>query len=239
MSFWSTQTLRSQLPGIVIKYHPNRTKEGVHELSMGSEYLVTQDSQTPDHVREAVVQLKERQSFVIPPGHFGFLLTEEVLNIPDDALGFVSIATKVKFSGLVNISGFHVDPGYKGRLIFAVFNAGPKAVSIRQGDQIFRLWMASLDHPDSRPRRKDGFMDIPSEVANNIGTNLESLQSLSKRLETLNNHVTILKWVAGVAVGLFIAMGAATFAPAFVNYWTSFPEMSSHDAPSTDTHTGK
>jgi hypothetical protein len=40
-------------------------------------------------------------------------------------MAFISMRTAFKFKGLVNISGFHVDPGYKGKLIFAVFNASP------------------------------------------------------------------------------------------------------------------
>ena len=51
--------------------------------------------------------------FTIPPGQFAFLLTEEVVSVPPDALAFISIRAKTKFRGLVNVSGFHVDPGYQ------------------------------------------------------------------------------------------------------------------------------
>ena len=45
--------------------------------------------------------------------------------------------------------GFHVDPGYEGRLVFAVFNAGSVPIVVKQEEPTFLLWYVSLD---SRPR---------------------------------------------------------------------------------------
>ena len=61
---------------------------------------------------------------VIPPGQFGLLITEEVVQVPMDAIAFISIKAGIKFRGLVNVSGFHADPGFSGKLKFAVYNAG-------------------------------------------------------------------------------------------------------------------
>ena len=47
--------------------------------------------------------------------------------------------------GLVNVSGFHVDPGYKGRLKFAVYNAGGSDIKLTRGDAIFLIWFSELD----------------------------------------------------------------------------------------------
>ena len=47
--------------------------------------------------------------------------------------------------GLINVSGFHVDPGYKGKLVFGVFNAGGQPITVRQGEATFLLWYVSLD----------------------------------------------------------------------------------------------
>ena len=51
---------------------------------------------------------------MIPPGQFAFLLTAETVTMPDNAIAFISIKARLKFNGLINISGFHVDPGYRG-----------------------------------------------------------------------------------------------------------------------------
>jgi len=71
------------------------------------------------------------EQFVIPPGQFAYLLTEEVVRIPSSAMGFISLKFGVKGPGLINVSGFHVDPGYWGRLVFSVYNAGPSEARLQ------------------------------------------------------------------------------------------------------------
>ena len=75
----------------------------------------------------------------IEPGEFGLLMTQEYMFVPPDLLGIISIRMTHKQKGLVNISGFHVDPGYYGRLMFSVFNAGPKDVLLRYRDKAFMI----------------------------------------------------------------------------------------------------
>lgn len=38
----------------------------------------------------------------------------------------------LKNSGLVNVSRFHVVPGYKGKFLFEIFNAGPQTATVRR-----------------------------------------------------------------------------------------------------------
>jgi dCTP deaminase len=56
--------------------------------------------------------------------------------------------TGFKGRGLVNVSGFHVDPGYSAPLRFAVFNAGPSTIGVKQGEDCFLIWYADLDRED-------------------------------------------------------------------------------------------
>jgi dCTP deaminase len=49
----------------------------------------------------------------------------------------------------VNVSGFHVDPGYSAPLRFAVFNAGPSTIGIKRGEDCFLIWYADLDREDT------------------------------------------------------------------------------------------
>jgi hypothetical protein len=65
-------------------------------------------------------------------GQFAYLLTEEVVKIPSSAMGLISLKFGVKGPGLINVSGFHVDPGYWGRLVFSVYNAGPSEARLQR-----------------------------------------------------------------------------------------------------------
>ena len=75
--------------------------------------------------------------------------------------------------GLVNVSGFHVDPGWEGPLIFAVFNGGPSPVTVKRLDELFHIWFADLDDAavEGEPKlpKSDG---IGSEVINGLGDRL-------------------------------------------------------------------
>ncbi len=81
-----------------------------------------------------------------------------------------------------NVSGFHIDPGYKGRLVFAVYNAGPSTLPMKYGERLFSLWIADLDSTDDRPRKKAGYDSIPTSLTQGPKT-LSSLASLVERLD--------------------------------------------------------
>ena len=141
--------------------------------------------------------------------------------MPTDAIGFLSIQTDIKFLGLVNISGFHVDPGSKGNIIFAVYNAGPDPVHIKQGDQIFRLWITSLDAVDEEPHSSWSHDSIPSGVVNQISGNLESLQTLAKRIGLMESRLDANRVAVRICAGLFVAILAAHLVIIFRN-WVDF-----------------
>jgi dCTP deaminase len=46
--------------------------------------------------------------------------------------------------GLVNVSGFHVDPGFRGRLKFSVYNAGSESIILGVGERLFPIWFYEL-----------------------------------------------------------------------------------------------
>ena len=65
--------------------------------------------------------------------------------MPDTAIAFISIRASIKFKGLINVSGFHVDPGFRGQLRFAVYNAGSSEIDLDQDERVFMIWFADLD----------------------------------------------------------------------------------------------
>ena len=188
--FWSSQTLLQHLSTIVDPPNPNKVKEACYRLSVGHEVYVTENLSSVGRKRQTVVQLKPNQCFVIDPGHFALMITLESIRMPADALGFLSIQTDVKFRGLVNISGFHVDPGSDGKIKFAVFNAGPSPVHLRQGESIFRLWIADLDAADCNPNNQPLSPNIDVAFVNSISAPLESLQGLAKKVDIIDNKLS-------------------------------------------------
>jgi len=100
------------------------------------------------------------------------------VTVPNTALAFISVRATRKFRGLANVSGFHVDPGYSGRLVFSVFNAGPGSVHLARGDDCFLIWYADLDRTTVLAKTVGGFEDIPTKLINPIAGEIQSLAGL-------------------------------------------------------------
>jgi dCTP deaminase len=102
-------------------------------------------------------------------------------------MGFISVKATYKLKGLVNVSGFHVDPGWSGRLIFTVFNAGPSTIHLERGLDVFLLWIADLDEASERRKSDAGHEGIPPAIIGNITGVVDSIYALEKRVgENIN-----------------------------------------------------
>jgi dCTP deaminase len=136
--------------------------------------------------------LRENEQIVIPPGQFANLLTDEIVEIPSTALGFISVKLRLKQRGLINVSGFHVDPGFRGRLLFSVYNAGANPGIITRGDRAFLLWYASLERATRNlyegSRRLQ--MELSSEDVMRLQGDVASPEALAEKLGALETRLT-------------------------------------------------
>lgn len=190
MAFWSGETLAQKLPTLVNPFAPTAIDCAAYTLHVGAEVYVSPDKDIASPSRHTKQRLNTQDGFTIPPGQFAFLTTQETVEVPDDAIAFISIKARLKFSGLVNISGFHVDPGYKGNLVFSVLNAGPKPLHLTEGQPLFLIWYADLDR-QTREKKKpgDGLSGITPAMINGISGEILSLQSLSDKQRDLEQTI--------------------------------------------------
>ena len=185
MSLWSGDTLEQRLEEqrLVQPFSKNQIDCAAYTLRMGREAYVTPDHRASKSswLKTKILRLNEGEDFVIPAGQFAYLLTEEHVQIPTDAVAFISIKATYKVKGLMNVSGFHVDPGFKGNLIYAVHNAGPSEVRLAQGMDLFLIWYADLDTASEKHFRKT---DEQTSISPNILVSGEilSLQSLQSEI---------------------------------------------------------
>lgn len=179
MAFLSTETLTTTITKFIENGNPNQIKHGAYELSLGRECFVSGSSTHEKRV------LCKGHNVAIPPGQFAVFITEESLTMPDDCLGFISFRNKFKSRGLINVSGFHVDPGYKGRLKFSVYNAGSSVVSLQQGEPTFLIWFARLDQPTKDLYHSEPCEGLASDDMNKIREQVTSLQVLHEKVNTI------------------------------------------------------
>lgn len=227
MAFWGGSRLAEQVPklGIVKPFDESLIDCNAYTLRMGDEYYITPEAgfslrknkkkflKENAYFSDAQGKFVKRgESFTIPPGQFAFLLTEEVVSIPDNLMGWISLRSGIKFKGLVNISGFHVDPGFKGNLIYSVFNAGPSPIPISRGDPLFKLWIAELDGAVVEKyifRSPKPQSEISNSLISEVAREVSSVQQMAERVKALetkyNIVVGILSGIAAIALFLFAA----------------------------------
>jgi dCTP deaminase len=142
----------------------------------------------------------------IEPGEFGILMTHEYLFVPPDLMAFISIRLTHKQKGLVNISGFHVDPGYYGQLMFAVFNAGPNDVPLRYNERVFMIMFNELKEwlpVKLEEGRWYGMENIPVETLSGLRGTSVSVRNLDERIKRLEMAFPV---VVGGVVSVVIAV---------------------------------
>lgn len=200
MAFWGRDRWLDQgkLESVtcpVVPWDEKRVEAAGYRLSIGDEIYVNGES------GKSVRKLSHQEGFVIQPGQFAFILTKEKVYIPNAAIGFISIRASIKFLGLVNVSGFQVNPGFGGNLVFAVFNAGPKFVNLRQSDEIFSLWISDIDSETKEDFEANGKVPnnldkITSDMINGIAGNALTAYQLSEKIDDLKKELAGIKTTA-------------------------------------------
>lgn len=213
MAFLSDSTLEIEIPrnGMITPYNKDYIKYGAYELSLGREVYVTSQKNKTKKV------LSRKEQFTIPAGQTALLLTEEEVKIPPDLIAFISIKFSVKFQGLINISGFHVDPGFKGCLKFSVYNAGSNDIVISQGDHIFLIWFCKLDQPLKNPYAGQHInqKQISNDDVRALYGEVYSPIELKKRVDSLESNI---KYIIGIGAAALLLI----LAPIVSHYWELF-----------------
>lgn len=189
------------------KFKEERLQNASYELTLGDEVYTNNDE-------TKTILSSTNPQFEIRPGQFAVLITNEEISITQKHIGFISLKFGFKFRGLVNISGFHVDPGFKGKLKFSVYNAGSQSIILDRGAPYFVLWISELKsdldeknlyngtHQGQNSINANDIMKIKGEIASPNGL-LEQIRALETRIETESEWR---RWGLRIIIGLLIAL---------------------------------
>jgi dCTP deaminase len=171
-----------------------------YDLSLGEEvYISGEDCPT---------KLSESSPFVsIPRGQFALLMTKEYVKIPKNHFGLISIKFWKKAQGLINVSGFHVDPAFEGKIFFSVFNAGPSDVMLRYGEPTFMIFFYKLRGEVDQPYK--GEIGEKENLPTKLVT---SLKGTSASLSDVDKRVRDLEVTNRIFIGLLAALAAGIIA---------------------------
>ena len=223
MAFWSTQRIEAEQKknALVEPFDPNRIQQGAYELTLSREVLTTPSGEKGSD------QPGAGPTLVIPPGQFALLYTNELITIPANVLSFISIKARIKLKGLVNVSGFHVDPTFRGRLKFSVYNAGNKPIYLHYDQPCFLLWFADLDAPTRDPYdgTHKGQNGLTPEDREQMSESSHSPAALDERIEKLEKR---LNWLAAgivAVIGGVLLPFLVSIAMLLVERWLGEPKL--------------
>lgn len=170
-------------------------QQASYDLRLGAEaYVVGSDL--------PVILDDDEPYLVLKPGQFAMLTTFEKVSVPADHIAFISVRMRYKNQGLVNISGFHVDPTFSGHLKFAVQNVGPADVYLRLREPTFTIFFAELKGTVSKKREPAG-KPIAIEDLHLLGGSSITLAQIKREVDQLRQLLLI---YAPFAVSAFVAL---------------------------------
>jgi dCTP deaminase len=217
--FLGTNDLIQELPSIVVEnFDPKCIKNACYNLRLGNEVYITNAA----NKKKEILDDKNSQA-VIEPGQFALLITKETVLMPDKRIGFITLRFSQKIKGLINVSGFHVDPGFHGKIVFSVYNAGPTTIHLDKDKEYFSIWLAELKQ--SSGNVKSQFQDqksISEQYIDSLGGTLASPNALLQKTVDLDNKIqevnqsfkerqTHLDWKRNLVIGLLIAIALKLF----------------------------
>lgn len=216
MPFLRTETLKKLLPKLINPYDKEAIKHGAYELSLGDEIFIT--GNTTKQI------LTTGQQISIPSGQFALLITKEKVKIPNNCLGLISIKYGIKFEGLINVSGFHVDPGYEGKLKYTVYNAGSGDIPLTCGAKVFLIWYSKLDDrtADVYKGSRNGQDYITDHEVACLQGDIASPAQLKKEINDLKMEDNNIKNQITIIWAIIIAMVLLVITPIFNNFIEKF-----------------
>jgi|GEM_PF-5465573 len=258
MAFWSGETLKNRLAEVIENNGGDeaRIECASYQLRLGGQVFVTRDRSLDDEQNRIQHLTNENNLVTVPPGQFAFLLTEESVSVPADAFALISMRSGRKFQGLINVSGFHVDPGYKGQLVFGVYNAGPQNIVLSKGEELFLIVFADLDRKSDQIKKVPGYAGIRGKWVEGMTEQVFSPMFLKRQMERLTEehrdmgmaiasmkgrdafHMGLsgiaLTFVA-IAVAAGVAVTTSDWAKASAGMWITEAQNAYRDAACKDT----
>jgi dCTP deaminase len=143
----------------------------------------------------------------LAPGQFAILTCHEKIALPRDIMGFITLRNRYKMQGLVNVSGFHVDPTFREQLVFAVQNVGATDIRLKYMEPTFTIFFAHVENnTDETVKPVASRSGISLQDIAQLGGSTITLGKLQAEFEQLRRIVTIYgPIVVAVTVALIVA----------------------------------
>jgi dCTP deaminase len=198
---------------VISPFNPKLLEGTSYQLTLGEEVFTTNAESGKKEILDKKNPLVE-----IKPGQFALLMTHEKVTVPTNMLAFIGVKFSIKVKGLINISGFHVDPDYTGNLIFSVYNAGARSIILEREDPCFSIWFSWIegtkrktDNSYSKKNKNYGLRKIPKEFISDLKGHLWNPFELTNRIKDLEGIKKNNQWLISTFIGILIVIALKIF----------------------------
>jgi dCTP deaminase len=143
---------------------------------------------------------KQGAELVVTPGEMVFVMTKETLKLPINIYSQLSPRRKMTEFGIITLGGFAIDPGYKGKLLFGLYNVSSEDFKLvpnakLAGAVFFELEDDEMPSDYTPPKAIDGFSStLIEKIAKyqpiGIKTLEESVKEIEKQLEVFKKGLS-------------------------------------------------
>lgn len=118
-------------------------------------------------INAANLSEQERANLVVKPGELVYVMSQEELDLPMDVKADLSLKRKISHLGIMVLGGSSIDPGYKGRLVFALYNLSTRPFPLQIGRKLIAAQFYRLT-PDETPPASTRIPEALHEFPNDL-----------------------------------------------------------------------
>ncbi len=118
---------------IIFNEDTKKYRDATYDLSIGT--IVSMDG-------------KEHESFIIPPRGMVLIVSDEILYLPKNVIGYTTIKNQLSINGILAINVGIVDPSWKNPISSAIINFGNTKHYLSKGDPFLRMTFHKIDSED-------------------------------------------------------------------------------------------
>lgn len=176
--------------GTLIKEGSKESCEGIKYDFVLSSTVLTVDSRRPSDINQ------NNKDAVIKPGEIAFVMTKESLELPGDIYCQLSTKRKLSLDGIVILGGLIIDPNYKGKLIFGLYNLSSRNYPLLPGKKLvagvfYRVNEKSNKQPEPIYDFPDDLIKIVVDTKPNSITAINTIiDQLRTEIQEIKNQLT-------------------------------------------------
>jgi len=172
--------------GTFIKDGTKESCEGIKYDFKLSRMVLTAESGRPQDIDQS------KEVSLIKPGEIAFVMTEETLELPNDIYCQLSTKRKLSLDGIVILGGLIIDPNYKGKLIFGLYNLSSRNYPLMPGKKLVAgVFYKVNKKSDKIPETINNFPDELIRAV--VDTKPNSVSAINTTISDMNSAINELR----------------------------------------------